>query len=800
MQEGLKDIFKSVTFNSQIDLYLNDYEQLILNKEFTQACPLSRIHEILSFTDINLCKNKMLSSVSWHPFLTGIVACAYGDTSLNNYMEKHFTSDEAKKTIYSKNPVLIWSFDDALKPKLILEAHREVTSLAFCPYDSGIVVGGCRNGQVIVWDIFNKIKRVETTEVLTPNEQKYKNLMFLLMHWMKITKDSSFVPITVLSDLEYSHFTTITEIQWLPPKSEISKTGQIKKISDDNDIFSYQFVTASIDGTILFWDLKSKPVVHSGDYRPQRRLKRLKRRPSALLEEVSPLRHLHRHLKPYFKINVANEEDSKIAPISCLAMPYFHISCEELNPVPRRKFHIVNRLTFKPIFTKNPMSYPQEVCCGTTAGDFVVAHWDGYEYTSGEVVSQETAKIFNWAKYHDGPILSIARWPPNPKILLTVGGKVFCIWHEELKCNPILWRRSNVRYTHATWNKQNSSILIFTKADGNYETWNFFNKSDGPSQQIPLSGNPLTGSFAQDICIHALAIADFNGSLRICQFSESEPSKDRDKWLENWLQKEMLVKSAFRVWQDAWTKKHMGDLILKEEEVERQRKLEEENKETMKIQQELERERLEKEDEKLYQLKLRAPPGGYKEWAEKKCMEREKKRMHKVLLQLKQLDSHTLREQQKPLKKIKMEEAHKRKKQILRHKDAGKIFNDTVAMYFPHVIQKHRPPPKDPYAGGDTLEVKQRAMVSYKTKTKCLKDFITNNPFVYNFNWQGIVKAGSDRRRIIDFFDVKSYHKNRYNAVKLMEQQNESEEISCNVEENMETSQSFDEYFHHDVY
>jgi len=47
------------------------------------------------------------------------------------------------------NRVLIWSFNDCLAPKLVLECPREVKSISVCPLDGAIIVGGCVNGQVI---------------------------------------------------------------------------------------------------------------------------------------------------------------------------------------------------------------------------------------------------------------------------------------------------------------------------------------------------------------------------------------------------------------------------------------------------------------------------------------------------------------------------------------------------------------------------------------------------------------------------------------------------------------------------
>lgn len=47
-----------------------------------------------------------------------------------------------------KNYVLVWSFNDTLAPKLLLECPREVTTVAANPLDGNRIVGGCENGQL----------------------------------------------------------------------------------------------------------------------------------------------------------------------------------------------------------------------------------------------------------------------------------------------------------------------------------------------------------------------------------------------------------------------------------------------------------------------------------------------------------------------------------------------------------------------------------------------------------------------------------------------------------------------------
>lgn len=54
-----------------------------------------------------------------------------------------------------QNQVLIWSFNDCLTPKLILECTREVTAISICPFDGNVIIGGCTSGQVQITTIFS---------------------------------------------------------------------------------------------------------------------------------------------------------------------------------------------------------------------------------------------------------------------------------------------------------------------------------------------------------------------------------------------------------------------------------------------------------------------------------------------------------------------------------------------------------------------------------------------------------------------------------------------------------------------
>lgn len=174
--------------------------------------------------------------------------------------------------------MLIWSLDDSLGPKLILESKRQVTAVSFHPRNGNIVVGGCVNGQVSlkavsmrlvyssyfqqfqihVWDITGKIKEMETVIVKTAAQARYETVLKSMTAWMKETRSSKFIRPTVVSSLQYSQKGQITKIDWLSPYKKINERGIIKELASDTtkNALSSQFVASSLDGSIAFYDLE----------------------------------------------------------------------------------------------------------------------------------------------------------------------------------------------------------------------------------------------------------------------------------------------------------------------------------------------------------------------------------------------------------------------------------------------------------------------------------------------------------------------------------------------------------------
>ncbi|KMQ83344.1 wd repeat-containing protein 63-like protein [Lasius niger] len=99
---------------------------------------------------------------------------------------------------------------------------------------------------------------MESVIAQTSAQMKYSIAIRSLMTWMHETTVTSLINPVAMSSLKYSQKAGITQIIWMPSHHKIDKNGRISSLPDDaslNDL-SCQFVTASEDGTIAFWDLK----------------------------------------------------------------------------------------------------------------------------------------------------------------------------------------------------------------------------------------------------------------------------------------------------------------------------------------------------------------------------------------------------------------------------------------------------------------------------------------------------------------------------------------------------------------
>ncbi|XP_060533316.1 dynein axonemal intermediate chain 3 [Cylas formicarius] len=729
--DNISDLLRA---NGSIDLYADDFALLVKDPSTAESSEAAKeFVEYMSFMDVNLCKDKMIADIEWHRMWSGIVAIAYADIAPNTLNTGPNKEDLVYKAVHGSNPVLLWSFVDGLKPKLILESPREVHSLSFCSFDENILVGGCKNGQLVLWDIRNKLQKVEEKEVLTSAQQKYRNYMHMLMGWMKDVRDIAVIRPAAVSDLRYSHKAAVTGITWLHPYYEFSNMGKLNQIEEDSEDRSMQLLTSSLDGSVLIWDLYKKPVVDLGGYRP-RKLRRLKRRPSALEMDVSPFKILHLNLKPIYQINVPLKDNaSKSAAITQSYAKYAEIKYEKVNSNENRRFRIKERVIHRAVFERRADNLKPNMVIGTVEGEYAEISWQGQDFDSGETVNSEMASYLYDGRYHDGPVVSIDK-SSSSGATLTVGGKVFALWRNDLPGRPILWRKGTHTYTTGEWNIFQSFKIVLHSISGSAQKW-----IPSLNSREPIFTQMLSNSYMTDSGIHPFrgpknvyGIGDTQGAFRIFSVPQSAVSSSEEllRSMKEFIDREVARKKLFTKWQDEYNQKHK--VPVKKETPTKDAITEEET------------------DEREIPVKRGPQPGKYIEWVKEQRRQAEEARIKATIITKKQLDTKELEKRRKPLQQLDEENERKKRKQKQRLKEGEHIFRDTVASLFPDAVKEKPALPLDPYGGGDPTEDKERCYASFHLLSDEARTFMQSNPLDNRFDFRTLILEARKRQQMIN--------------------------------------------------
>lgn len=155
------------------------------------------------------------------------------------------------------------------------------------------MVGGTINGQLVVWDLNSRMGRVESEEVLTEQQRKYRVAMRLFLDWTKQDEADRLVRPVALSSMQHSHKAAITSIKWLGKDCYVSSAGTLK--TSKTETFRY-IATTSLDCTIAFWDID---FVDEREARKPTGVRKLKL-PSHMVEKPSEYERLNKLFRPQF--------------------------------------------------------------------------------------------------------------------------------------------------------------------------------------------------------------------------------------------------------------------------------------------------------------------------------------------------------------------------------------------------------------------------------------------------------------------------------------------------------------------
>ena len=105
--------------------------------------------------DNKYCKGKRVSCIKFHPQKSYLVAMSMVDN-----MDFDTRSLIQGKSFESHLLILNFSDSHIISLNFVLESPIEVTAIEFHPENCNVLVGGCLNGQVIVWDLSSVDHRI----------------------------------------------------------------------------------------------------------------------------------------------------------------------------------------------------------------------------------------------------------------------------------------------------------------------------------------------------------------------------------------------------------------------------------------------------------------------------------------------------------------------------------------------------------------------------------------------------------------------------------------------------------------
>ncbi|KAK4882056.1 hypothetical protein RN001_005375 [Aquatica leii] len=739
---SVNHVYEPIFVNGYFDFYTNDYKDLRKGKYLTKT-NVATVKEFSSFYNHLLAKEKMIAAVCWHPMWTGMVAISYSIQAPDIYRQFKHRFDVVAGAVFDVTPVLLWSFADKLVPSLVLETPRDITALSFCPYDENILIGGCINGQIILWDLTNRLKRSEEEIVLSPQQWRYRARMQSLMGWMKHTINVKVVRPVVTSDLEHSHKDAILQISWISPYNEVTRAGKIVNIPEAEARSSLQFTTVSLDGSIQVWNLKGKPALVA-----TKRLKksqRIKVEPEGLRLDVSPFKPFNRVLKPIYKVNIFVPNTTRTASLTISGRQNVPVSyVEKFHKINTR--HTTNRKYFNPILERSSNILENCYVLGTAEGDILKTSWEGYNFNSNELITKEVGKIENFTKFHDGVVVSLALCPGRNDICLSVGGKTFALWFLDYPNKPVIWKKSKYRYTLGKWCSFRHSVIFLSRTDGCVEVWNFSVRSDRFQNVIHVSGGSIAGFYLHTLPLEkeVVGICDYTRALRLFYIDRNiniDYAEENKKFYE-FVATEVNKKKDTVKWYEEWNKRNAATIELNRQKLAESKKKIQETKQ-------IKTEESKKEEESKSEVH-----GVKNLW---KMQEID--RMNTVLLNKMGLNVDLLNEQTKPLVKVEKEIKEKQKKVELYTKQASNIFEETLMTNFPIAVESTSTP--DPYGGGDFIQNKALYFNNYKDIEQYYGDYVKEHKYKYNFSWSTMFEDAKKRRKMLDYCHERSVHKSR---------------------------------------
>ena len=187
---------------------LRDAVECFYKRDHVEIVEETQLKEILFFTDINFTNKMRVSHIRWHPTIEGIVAMTVVENSDYEAYLYNLTH-----RLVMPNMLMIWSMAHPLFPQLLLRITDDVSKFEWHPLEEEIIIGGCKNGQLMIWDIGEHLTKLKAQISIWDHD------VVMERQTDKLHIQDGFIPVlywSAESSLEHSHKSGIEDLQWLP--------------------------------------------------------------------------------------------------------------------------------------------------------------------------------------------------------------------------------------------------------------------------------------------------------------------------------------------------------------------------------------------------------------------------------------------------------------------------------------------------------------------------------------------------------------------------------------------------------
>ncbi|CAH8459503.1 unnamed protein product [Schistosoma curassoni] len=483
---------QSLLENEMYNFLSNDYENLPIGDETYDTRSDNTFKEFLSFTDLKFSKSKAITMIQWHPNIKGIIA-----TSISERIIYDQRIDQASRILLQPTHIILWSFNDPLKPQLLLHAPDDIMCFQFNPTSPNYIAGGCINGQVVLWDIEKHIDDLTNVKL----RLKQNNQMPLFVFDENELNKVSTSHYSALSNTESSHSSPIMDLKWIPDHIEINRLGYCFENHAQKCV---QLMTCGLNGEILLWDIRPEktPLAinkTSDSIKPPNNVPLtfstldLKWKPLLRIHLYTndpvnghvPIKFCIREMQGDRRLLTSNTKDSSINITD---------NSSKLLPLPNADTHIY---------------------AGTEDGVIVYVDW--IPHKDQDTGKMQTPKPEFCSSRHDGPISYLCRSPFDSSLVLAIGGWIWTMWKEGVTSGPIIESgRANKPLTGGSWSPTRPSVFYTCRVDGSIEVWDLLDKTYEPTMIQSISANPLTALSIWDSPKRQfIATGDIQGVLQL---------------------------------------------------------------------------------------------------------------------------------------------------------------------------------------------------------------------------------------------------------------------------------------------